>query len=217
MEKVFISGRYVGELKLSKELLKVLPKQVILALPVQFLEFKESIKKQLEAVGRKVTYFQSKHGKFPGQILGCDVHEFKAEGEFLYVGDGRFHPTALLYANKRKVYCFDPFNQRVEVLLPELLTKLQQKKQGLIAKFLSSERIGLLMTTKPGQNQTAAAERLRERLEDAGKEVFVFLCDEIKPAELVNFNFIEVWVNTACPRLAEDFNCLNLIDVETSY
>ena len=83
-----LSRRFDQIVLTNYELLKVLPKQVILALPVQFLEFKESIKKQLEAVGRKVTYFQSKHGKFPGQILGCDVHEFKAEGEFLYVGDG---------------------------------------------------------------------------------------------------------------------------------
>jgi diphthamide biosynthesis enzyme Dph1/Dph2-like protein len=73
--------------------------------------------------------------------------------------------------------------------------------------------VGILVTTKPGQNQSKGVELLREKLEKAGKQVFIFLADEINFGSLENFNFIEVWINSACPRIVEDFKCLNLSDL----
>ena len=47
---------------------------------------------------------------------------------------------------------------------------------------------------------------LKEKLEKEGKSVYLFLTDEINVNQLPNFNFIEVWVNTACPGLDLDSN-----------
>ena len=140
--------------------------------------------------------------------------ESKKDGDaFLYIGDGKFHPTALLYKNKKKVFCYNPFTEKIEVLEEDYLQKQEQKKKGQLSKLLSSKNIGVIISTKPGQNQTKKAEELKEKLEKEGKSVYLFLTDEINVNQLPNFNFIEVWVNTACPRLVEDFNGLNLEDL----
>ena len=210
MKRLFIPAIYEGAVKLTKELISQLPNHLVLAMPVQFLPFKESIKKQLEYSGKKVQFFQSKHGKYPGQILGCDIHKFLGDYDaFLYIGEGKFHPTALLFENEKPVYCFNPFNNKVEKLDKSYLEKLQKKKQALIAKFLQSDKVGILLTTKPGQYQQKLAEELRDRLEKNNKEAYLFLSDEINFSQLENFNFIQSWINTACPRIVEDFSCLN--------
>lgn len=219
MQRLFMETKYQGNLELSKTLIKKLPHQIVLAMPIQFLDFQEEIKKQLISAGKEVTLFKSLHGKYPGQILGCDTFEFKLEKNkkfdaFLYIGDGKFHPTALLYNNKKKVYCYNPFTEKVEVLAEDYLQKLEQKKKGQLSKFLSSKNIGIIISSKPGQNQTRKAEELKEKLERGGKNGYLFLTEEINFNQLPNFNFIQVWVNTACPRIREDFNCLNLDDLK---
>ena len=42
----------------------------------------------------------------------------------------------------------------------------------------------------------------KKKLKD--KNCYIFLADTVNPAEFENFPFIESWVNTACPRFADD-------------
>ena len=214
MKRLFIETKYQGKLDLLPEVLQKLPKKLALAMPVQFLDFQSHIKDQLEEAGKEVVLYKSQHGKHSGQILGCDVFKFEEDFEaFFYIGDGKFHPTALLYENEKEVYCYNPFNDALEVLNPKDLEKINKKLNGQLAKFLVSNKIGVLVTNKSGQNKSKLAEELRIKLEENGKEAFVFLADEINFSQLENFNFIESWINTACPRIVQDFNCLNLEDL----
>jgi len=216
MKQLFIETKYEGELELPKVVIKKLPAKIVLAMPVQFLDFVEQVKWQLEQMGKKVVLFKSKHGKHPGQILGCDVFKFSGDYDaFMYIGDGKFHPTALLYENDKPVYCYNPWNKKLELLDQNCLEKLQRRKKGQLLKFLSSENVGIMVTTKPGQAQLNAAEKLRNNLEKEGKKAFLFLMDNINFSQLENFNFIDSWVNTACPRIIEDFKCLNLRDLRS--
>jgi len=215
MKRLFIETKYEGELRILESIVKKLPKTIVLAMPVQFLDNLNSIKEQLEKAGKKVILFKGLHGKYPGQILGCDVYEFKEKCDgFLYIGDGKFHPTALLYTNQKPIYVYNPFNEKLEILDKNHLEKLEKRKKGQLAKFLSSDNIGILVSTKPGQNQSKLVEELREKLEKKGKHVFVFLANNIDFNSLENFNFIDVWINTACPRIIEDFKSLNPEDLK---
>jgi len=218
MKRLFVETKYVGDLSLPDEVVSKLPKKLVLAMPLQFLNFKEKIVEDLKKEGKEVTLFKGTHDKYPGQILGCDIIKVKVQSgdfdAFLYIGDGKFHPTALLYENKKPVCCYNPFNKHFEVLEQDYLRKLQGRKKGQLVKFLSCKVIGLLVTSKPGQNQLHNISEIRKKLISAGKEVFVFLGDEINLAQMENFNFIDVWVNTACPRIIQDFSCLNLSDLE---
>lgn len=215
MQRQFIETKYEGKLTLPGSVIKQLPSKIVLALPVQFYDFISSIQKQLETAGKKVILFKGVHDKYPGQVLGCDVLKFAGNYDaFLYIGDGKFHPTALLYENKKSVFCFNPFISKLEVLTTEYLQKVLQRRTGQLSKFLSANTVGILITTKPGQNQSKRAEELRSKLEQSGKEVFVFIAEEINFNQLENFNFIDVWINTACSRIVEDFKCLNLDDLK---
>ena len=218
MKRIFIETKYQGELDISEEIISKLPSKLILAMPVQFLGFQKQIQTALEKSGRKIELFQSQHAKYPAQILGCDILKSNSTADaFFYIGDGRFHPTALLYQNKILVYCYNPFTQQMNILEYTLLEKLEKKRKGLLIKFLEAKEVGVLATIKPGQSSFTNLEQLRSKLEQQGKNVYIMLADEINFNQLENFNFIQVWINTACPRIVEDFASLNSRDLEELY
>ena len=64
------------------------------------------------------------------------------------------------------------------------------------------KEIGIIVSTKPGQERLKKAFDLKKRIKD--KNCYIFAADTINPAEFDNFNFIECWINTACPRFADD-------------
>lgn len=223
MKKLFIETKYEGELDLSgesaKELVEKLPKRLVLAASVQYLDQLQQLKTYLEENGKEITLFKSQHGKYPGQSLGCDIHKFQTEQEFdafLYLGDGMFHPTALAYNNEKPVFIFNPMNpegMQLKQLEKTHWEKVKKRKNVLLAKLIEAKHVGILVTRKPGQNQSKVAEQVRKKLESKGKKVFVFLADNINTPSLQDFNFVEVWINTACPRMIEDFACLNWMDL----
>ena len=211
MKNVFIETKYLGELEFPIELAKDLPSELTLGCSVQFLDQLGELKEILEASGKEITFFQSKHARTPGQVLGCDLVNFEGDA-FLYLGDGLFHPSALGYCGK-PVFIYDPFAQKLTELDTAYWAKVKKRKQALQAKLLTSDNVGILVTRKPGQNQSKVVETIRDKLEKGGKNVYVFLADEINVQGLEDFNFVDVWVNSACPRIVEDFPCLNLSDV----
>ncbi len=137
MKSLFLETHYSGTLQLPKKIIAQLPTKLVLAMPVQFMGFLDKITEQLEKAGKEVQLFKGLHDKYPGQVLGCDVFKFADNSDaFLYVGDGKFHPTALLYENKKPVYCYNPFTSQLRTLTPDYLERAYKKKQALLAKFL---------------------------------------------------------------------------------
>ena len=74
--------------------------------------------------------------------------------------------------------------------------------EGALIKYLSSKEIGIIVSTKPGQNKLKKALELKKKIKD--KNCHIFLADTVNPAEFENFPFIECWINTACQRFADD-------------
>ena len=81
--------------------------------------------------------------------------------------------------------------------------ELQRAKRNL-KLFLNAERIGILVTIKPGQQYFLAAKKLKQDLESKGKKAYIFIDDTLDPSHYENYPFIEAWVNTACPRIGTD-------------
>ena len=80
-------------------------------------------------------------------------------------------------------------------------------------KFLSSKTIGLLVSTKIGQESKAYL-KIAEKIEKINKNVYIFLTDNIDVREFDNFNYIDFWVNTACFGLGLDsLGVINLQDI----
>ena len=80
-------------------------------------------------------------------------------------------------------------------------------------KFLHADNIGILVSTKPGQNSYKKAVEIKEKLESKGKKCFIFVFDTLNSNEMENFPFIDFWINTACPRIADDEDKKNVIDM----
>jgi 2-(3-amino-3-carboxypropyl)histidine synthase len=162
---------------------------------VQFVDELQKVKEYL-----KENKIESVIG---GQILGCRVEKALAISKdvdaFLYIGDGLFHPTAL-HKTGKPIYLYN--GKRAEE---------PQKNKTALLKFLHGSKIGVIVTTKHGQSHMPWADNLREKYKD--KEFFIFLCDTLDYKELENFPFIEAWVNTACPRIADDVNVVNYEDI----
>lgn len=221
MKTFFIEARHKGDIELPGELVKALPAKVALFTTVQFLESVKPAKKRLEAAGKNVILMKPRHAKYQGQLLGCSIRKFSEKDNFeafLYIGDGEFHPKALMLKNDKPVFIYNPFSKKHRVLETKETEALRKKIVGALTKFIASKEIGVLISTKPGQSQAAQAYALEKKYPD--KKFYFLAFDTVDFSELENFPFIECFVNTACPRIAHDDSekirkpILNIEDLE---
>jgi len=201
MKQLFVEARYREKVRLPKKLTDILPKRVALFTTIQFIDSIHGIKKDIEDSGRKVLLFKPKHAKYKGQILGCNIGKFNADG-FLFIGDGMFHPMALLIRNNKPVFILNPGSGKFRKLGIKDAEKIIKHEKGAYLKFLTSKNIGVLVSTKHGQNDLKSASGLRKRFRD--KKFYILVSDTINFSDLEDFNFIDCYVNTACPRISID-------------
>ena len=207
MKQLFIEAKAkIDNINLAKKDINKLPKRIGLASTVQFVDCVKDIKKILEKNKKKCVLGKGKQ-KYKPQVLGC---EFSAAGNvkdkvdaFLYIGSGEFHPIGIALNTGKKVFCFNPaFNSFSEIKEKEI-EKIRKKRKAALIKFISSKRVGILVSTKSGQQNLKQAIKLKKRLKEKGKEGFIFIFNTLDKSQLENFNFIECWVNTACPRISD--------------
>jgi len=204
MKLSFVDVRYKAPIDLPKEFLDQLPKKVTFFLNIQFHHQYERLKKQLEAAGKEVITVRPKHAWHDGQILGCSVEDWSGKGQeaFVYVGDGLFHPKALLFKNDLKVFIYDPKTEKSKILTKDDIAQIERSRKAALSAFYASQHVGLIVTTKYGQSRLKQAQQLREKYPD--KTFYVLLADVIDFPKLEDFPFIQVYVNTACPRIMDD-------------
>ncbi len=137
----------------------------------------------------------------PGQVLGCNFTAARVDcEEILYIGSGFFHPLGAAIATGKKVIAADPYlNQAVEVT-PE---KFLRQRSGYIARAMDAKVLGIIVSTKSGQNRMDLALKLKEVANKHGKVVFIILMDIVGSEQLLAFK-ADAYVNTACPRVAID-------------
>ncbi len=216
MKTLFLEAPFEGKVELCPEALNYLKKKKYQKIAVyasaQFVAQLSSVKQQLEANGFTVVTSKADRAQVQGQLLGCscfrDSLNLQDEVDcYLYVGDGRFHPLALVYGQKdnlncKEVICNDPLARKMSLLTINDVKNLLKKYKSALIKFLSLQNIGVIVSIKPGQEQFKSALRLERLFSD--KRFYYFVDNAVSFDQLENFPFIEVWVNTACPRLGFD-------------
>jgi 2-(3-amino-3-carboxypropyl)histidine synthase len=219
MKTIFIEAKHPAKVELPPALIRELPGRIMLFTTVQFVENAGSWKKALEKEGKKAILIKPEHAKHEGQLLGCSIKRFKQDFDaFLYVGDGLFHPKALMLKNEKPVFAYDPFSKKFAKIDEKDVERMQRRMMGALTKFIASKEIGVLVSTKPGQNRLKQAQELEKRY--PGKSFYIMLSNTIDFSELENYPFIECFVNTACPRIAYDDSekvrkpVLNIEDLE---
>ena len=220
MKVLFLDAPYKGKVKLNKETIEYLKnnnlKTVALYASVQFCNNLEKIKQQLTELNIQVLSSQAKRTNAAHQILGCDNYhdslnlkneQLESIDAYLYIGDGRFHPYALVYAQKdnkevKPVICNDPIGKNFSLFTENNLKTILKKYKASLIKFLSADSIGIIVTIKPGQEQFKPSLVLEKKYLD--KKFYYFIDNNVSFDQLENFPFIKVWVNTACPRIGFD-------------
>ena len=199
MKTIFIPAK--SKLQLDKsEILSIqkeLPKNIALAYSVQYEKQAKQIKYFLEK-NHKITFFS--------QVLGCSKPNFpKNTNVILLITDGKFHAFSLATESKLPVYVFE--NSSLKKISKEETEKFEKKQKASYLKFLNAEKIGILISTKPGQENLKRALYLKKKLKS--KKSYLFISNNIDAKEFENFS-IDSWLNTACPRLDMDSNIINM-------
>ncbi len=232
MDVLFLEAPYRGTVELSAETLAYLKKKkyntVGLYASIQFCNNLELVKKQLQDNNIAVITSRPDRTHAPSQLLGCDMFPrslrlLPAELEkidcYVYVGDGKFHPLALAYRQLacrqkdskgdskepspfKEIICADPLRKKGTIMTGKDVQKIIKKYKSSLMKFLFSRNVGVIITVKPGQEQMKPAFFLEKKFPD--KKFYYFVDDLVSFNHLENFPFIDVWVNTACPRIGLD-------------
>ncbi len=179
---------------LPKEI-KKLPKKLLLLYSIQYKDLAKQIKSQLLKANIKIQRFQ--------QVLGCSKISNQSKLPVLLISTGDFHARNL-YLQSPIIYMLK--NNKIMRVSQSDIDKIKQQRKTALIKFLSADKVGILVSTKPGQNNLDLALKLKQELEKKyknQKKVYLFISNNIDINQFENFQ-IDSWINTACPGLAID-------------
>ena len=216
MKAIFLQTRYTGKVDLNMIELGKLPKKLGMVTTTQFLGKIDEVKLYLEKNNKEI-FIDEGRQRNEGQLLGCDVGaaakiQDKVDA-FLYIGSGEFHPLGVALQANKDVFTFNPASGIFSKVDNNEIEKYKKSKKANYARFLYAETIGIMVTIKPGQYSYNKALEIKKKLEEKGKKCFIFVFDTLDANEMQNFPFIDFWVNTACPRIADDKDKKNVVDM----
>jgi len=196
IKTIFIPAKFRAEVNKAKilRLSKSLPENLAIAYSIQFQDIANEIKSLFTRQGKAITAFM--------QVLGCSKPKFPKETKaVLLISTGKFHAISLAYESKLPIYILD--RNKLEKITEKDLEIIKTKQKAAYMRFLNANEVGILASTKPGQQRLKKALELRSKLANS-KKSYVFLSNAINIGEFENFPNIDTWVNTACPRLDMD-------------
>ncbi len=198
MKRLYIEAHTLVDLNPILKKIKIPEKKIGIITTVQF---EHEVKK-----------IQDSRFIFGGSILGCNVdNPIKIADRvdaFLFIGSGDFHPLALKQF-KKPIYIANPLTNKFSKIAEKELEALEKQQKGRLLKYLNAKKVGIIVCTKPGQNLFNQAIKLQEKLK---KESFLFICNDVDATEFENFPDIDMWINTACPRI-EHKKIINMKDL----
>lgn len=166
------------------------------------------VKEILEGFGIPV-FLGCKCGKlqFEGQVLGCEICGAlcivdKVDG-FLVISGGDFHGLGIALSTGKPTYVLDPFRREVRNL-DKLLKKILSIRWNNIIRARDAKVFGVFIGVKPGQCNVDLAFKVKKLLESNGRRCYLFSVRNFSEDVIAPFNDIEVFVSTACPRIAID-------------
>ncbi|MEW6329501.1 MAG: 2-(3-amino-3-carboxypropyl)histidine synthase subunit 1/2, partial [Candidatus Micrarchaeota archaeon] len=181
-------------------------RKVGLVTTVQHVGQLAEIKKFLERNWKKVLIGRGKRAKYEGQILGCDFEAAASVARdvdcFVYFGGGAFHPLGMRV--HKPVLAVDPFSGGA-LWMDEEIKKLEKRRKFSMMRAAEARTFGILVSTKIGQLALARAQKIKKIMEGKGRRAVILVSSEINPEALKNFRAFECYINTACPRIADDY------------
>ncbi len=199
MKTLFIPAKIKSKANKPKilEISKKLPKNIAIAYSIQYKDIAFEIKNILSQT-HKITKLV--------QVLGCSKPNFsKTTQAILLIGSGKFHAIPLALEAKHPIYMLE--HNKLRKISKEDIEPFKKKQKASYLKFLNADKIGILVSTKPGQQNLKKALELKKKLKN--KKSYLFISNNININEFENFG-LNSWVNTACPRMDMDSNIINI-------
>ena len=202
--------RFFIELKSSVDVKPVVEKAVAklkcgtvgLVATVQHVHALKEAKTLLARFGKDAVIGKSNNLKYDGQVLGCDFSSAMVPcEEILFVGSGSFHPVGLALYTGKRIIAADPFTLQTGIYEAE---EQRKKRYLVIARALDAKSVGIILSLKSGQINLNVASSLRRKAIEKGLNAYLIAMGDINEDNLLGFK-VDTFVNTACPRLAEDF------------
>jgi len=142
---------------------------------------------------------------YEGHIVGCQYAGLKAIQDevdcFLILGN-QFHSMGATLAVEKPVILLDVYNDDVRSM-DGLREKILKQRIISVEKLKEAKKVGIIIDIKPGQ-KFGTPEYLLNKLKEAGKEVTMITMSELTPDKLMNFYYIDAFIELACPRIAID-------------
>jgi len=191
-------------------------KRIGIAASVQYLGLAGDFKREFEKNGVKVYSARGSKTAYESQIIGCDTNAALSVNNkvdaFVILSDGRFHAVQLALKTSKSVFVLQ--GESLGLIGQKEVEAIRKKRNAAVVNFLHSDKAGIIISTKPGQQKLKEALKIKERLEKNGKKAFLFIADTINICELENFQ-CKSWVNTACSAMTLDSNkIVNTEEVE---
>ncbi|VVB83662.1 2-(3-amino-3-carboxypropyl)histidine synthase [uncultured archaeon] len=202
MKIVFIPAKINSEIDAKKMQNLKLPVNIAIAYSIQYKDITFKIKEILSK-NHKITSIT--------QVLGCSKPKFiRGTEAILLVSSGKFHAISLSAETNLPVYVLEAGG--IKKISKEEVDSFAVRKKASYLKFLNAEKIGILVSTKSGQENLKKAISFKNNLKN--KKSYLFMGNNINVKEFENFPDIKAWVNSACPRMDFDSSAINISDLE---
>ncbi|MEM4311560.1 MAG: diphthamide biosynthesis enzyme Dph2 [Nitrososphaerales archaeon] len=192
---------------LEKALPLIKSKRVGLCTISQHIHSLKEAKEFLEKNGIEVLIGEGKGQLLDGQIFGCEfypVFGIKDEVDlFLFLGQSRFHALGVALSTNKTTLMLDPYLKEVEDVT-SLANERIKRALFAVYKALDAESFGVIIGLKEGQINLLRAFQIRDKLKNLGKKVSLIALREVREDRLLLFKDIEVFIQTACPRISID-------------
>ena len=176
--------------------------RVGLLLTVQHLRLAQEARQRLGTAGITIEIYRE------GQILGCNydrgIRIAPLVDGFLVIAGGDFHAGPVVIATGKPTIRYDPFNGSKKFFGNDYRNQYLAKRYAMIQKAKEAKNWGVLLSTKSGQMPADNGKRIIGMLKKAGLNATPFMMSRIDPLHLTNFETIDAWVISLCPRIATD-------------
>ncbi len=182
-------------------------RKIGLVASIQYVHLLRHAKEILEKKGYEVKIGRKKgRVKYDGQILGCYFETAKNidVDEYIYIGTGKFHAIGLAISTGKRVLIYDPVLKKIYDVSGDVQKILKIRYSKILeAKIKNPKKIGIIIGAKKGQQRLKLAFSIGEKLKKYKIKPYYIFLNEIKEENLLSFD-IDVFVNTACPRVTID-------------
>lgn len=143
-----------------------------------------------------------------GLVTGCDVQAAEAVVKevdaFLMVCGGAFHAVGVAFVTGARVIAADPYSGKVTDVEREA-RRVVALRLSHLSEALEAKEAVIIASTKPGQwVGSETLKRVGEALRHRGIRCKTLIVDDVERGVLEDYGHADLYVNTACPRLAVD-------------